>query len=107
MSLTKMFDLLLIFLHKGFMLLFLLFFCVLSRIGFDINNALQRSDSGKNGNYYLHLLMSRFCDVQTAVYIPIANNVLYYTTLVYYTMILTSRPMKKFCTFQIQYYGKV
>lgn len=40
--LTKMFDLLLIFLHKGFMLFLLLFLCVLSRISFDINNALQR-----------------------------------------------------------------
>lgn len=50
--LTKMFDLLLIFLHKGFMFLFLLFFSVLSKISFDINNALQRSDSGRNGNYY-------------------------------------------------------
>lgn len=47
--LTKMFDLLLIFLHKGFMFLFLLFFSVLSKISFDINNALQRSDSGRNG----------------------------------------------------------
>lgn len=44
--LTKMFDLLLIFLHKGFMLFLLLFLCVLSRISFDINNALQRQCRG-------------------------------------------------------------
>lgn len=71
-----MFDLLFIFLHKGFMLLFLLFFCVLRRISFDINNALQRSDGGRNGNY-VNLLMYSFCDEQTAVYmIPVTNNVL-------------------------------
>lgn len=40
--LTKMFDLLLIFLHKGFMLFLLLFFSLLSRITDDINNALRR-----------------------------------------------------------------
>lgn len=46
MILTEMFDLLLIFLHKVFMLFLLLFFGLL-RVRDDINNALWRSDSGK------------------------------------------------------------
>lgn len=77
-----MFDLLLIFLHKGFMLHFLLFFCVHSRISFDINNALQRSDNIRNRNYYINLFMYRFGDEKTAVYIiRVTNNVLYYSTI--------------------------
>lgn len=53
-----MFDLLLVFLHKGFMLFLLFFFCVLRRISFDINNALWRSDSGREniiGDIYQEL----------------------------------------------------
>ena len=37
---TKMFDLLLIFFHKGFMLLLLLLFGLFNIVRFDINNAL-------------------------------------------------------------------
>lgn len=47
MILTKMFDLLLIFFHEGFMLFLLLFFRLLSSIRDDVYNALWRSDSGK------------------------------------------------------------
>lgn len=45
--LTKMFDLLLIFFHEGFMLFLLLFFRLLSSIRDDVYNALWRSDRGK------------------------------------------------------------
>ena len=43
--LTEMFDLLLVFLHKVFMLLLLLFFGLVRRIRFDINNALRRTQA--------------------------------------------------------------
>lgn len=45
--LTEMFDLLFVFLHKGFMLFLLCFFALVSRIRDDINNTLRVSDSGR------------------------------------------------------------
>lgn len=53
--LTEMFDLLLIFLHKGFMLSLLLFFGLFNRFRVDINNALWRTDSGRYNHYRLYL----------------------------------------------------
>lgn len=47
-TLTKMFDLLLIFLHKGFMLLFLLLLGLFGRIGFEVDNALPRKTDAVN-----------------------------------------------------------
>lgn len=49
MDVTKMFDLFLIFLHKGFMFFLLLFFSLLRGITNDINNALLKWDKGKGG----------------------------------------------------------
>lgn len=45
--LTKMFDLLLIFFHKGFMLLLLLFFGIFNIVRLGINNALRMTNSGR------------------------------------------------------------
>lgn len=47
MILTKMFYLLLIFFHKGFMLFLLLFFRLLSSIRDNVYNALWRSERGE------------------------------------------------------------
>lgn len=48
--LTKMFDLLLIFLNKGFVLFLLLFFGLFIRFRFHVDNALWRMRSGRESS---------------------------------------------------------